>query len=166
MITPNYRGWIKEGSRWTAILDLIDRDVRSWAEDRIDNPEITRAGWDTPQIDIRWYTPNNIGRAIQIALGSFPKGGYRVAINISAWKDSESDRQRKWRTEEITAFPVPDDLRDFPNTKLTDGLLDAYTQVQKWKEDSLSEKSDLPSRPQELFTEELSSKEILGYKRP
>lgn len=166
MITLNYRGWIKEGGRWTAILDLMDRDVRSWAKDRIDNPEITRAGWDTPQIDIRWYTSDNIGRAIQIALGSFPKGGYGVAINISAWKDSESDRERKWSTKEITKFAVPDDLRDFPHSELKDGLLTAFTEVQRWKEDSLRVKSDLPSRPQELFTQELSSKEILGYKRP
>jgi hypothetical protein len=140
--------WEQEGEFWKNTLDHIRPTVEQ-AKPR--GAELSRERWDAPEFRLQWYTPDNIGRAVQILLSGHP-GHYSLQLSVSAWKDSESDRERRWRTEEdIQTIPVPpNDPLQLELSDVREGLDKAIGVVSGWTESQLTNQDSLPPRPAQL----------------
>ncbi|MDP2935746.1 MAG: hypothetical protein Q8O86_04575 [Dehalococcoidia bacterium] len=141
-------GWYgAEGVAWNKILELIAtlaaKLAKSWGA------EVTREHWDAPRFDLRWYTDDGIGRAVQVLIEGMPEH-YYLRVSGSAWKDFDKDRQRRWSGQEISKIPVPLDLDQLAIGVVEDALWSARVIISNWVEADLTKESDLPQRDPNL----------------
>lgn len=140
-----YHGrWEQEGKAWKPILDHIQPTVDLVAKSL--GAGLSRERGEAPELDVQWYS-DDIGRAIQILIVGTPKA-YELQINGSAWKDSDSPRERRWRAEDaLVTIPLPEDIPQLDVSALEHSLTEVGAIVSGWDESSLVNRDDLPPRP-------------------
>ena len=136
--------WRVEGITWKTILDHIQPTVESLA--RALGAELTRERGDAPELELQWYASDDIARAMQILIIG-PPGVYELHIGGSAWKDFDSPRERRWRSETLAKIQVPPDPRKLDLGQLADTLKGVAASVSGWTERDLINRADLPPRP-------------------
>jgi hypothetical protein len=148
--TGYFSRWTEEGTQWKQILDaaqsVAEPMARSWGA------HLSRELWDTPKLDLRWYT-RHIDRSIQIVIDP-SRDASELHVNGSAWRDDNKRRQRRWRMQEdINIVSVPHDLSDSLFRKnLAQALKKAHEIIFKWRENDLKEVArELPQRDPDLF---------------
>lgn len=138
----SYEDWKKHGGIWKKVLDriqpLIEKLARDW------NAEVTREGSDAPQFELRWCTDDGICRSIQTIVEQ-SYGSYYLRIAVSAWKDSEEQRERIWMTKDIKQIPISIHVEDIIPSSYEQILeKEAYSLVSEWKESDLKSRDPLP----------------------
>lgn len=140
-----------EGATWKAMLDELMRIVEPLGNQW--GAEVTRERGDTPDLDIRWYADDDIGRAIQILIEGDP-AAYELVISVSAWKDKDSPpspRERMWYSEEVDRIKVHDPKNLAPVlSRFDDSLLNAHATVSRWSNSKLTNTAFLPSHDPSL----------------
>lgn len=142
------RLWEKQGADWAKMLDAVESVIKKLAL----GAELARERWDAPDLHVRWYTVDGIGRAIHILIeGATPD--YRLRISGSAWKDFDQPpqpRERKWWTKEFPEMPFSPDPKPSDLARLSDSLQTAQTTISGWAESDLTKTEKLPALPPNL----------------
>lgn len=132
----------KSGAEWKKILDMIEPVTNKLAH--LWRADVTRELWDAPKLDLRWYTGDGIGRAVQVLIEG-DSAPYDLHISGSAWKDFEKPlRHRKWwANDDIEKVSVADPGK-LDADPIEKALCHAHRIVSGWRQNDLSYEEELP----------------------
>src|SRR5260370_9566175 len=130
--------WVKGGALWKELLDKLQPLIET-VKPR--NGEISREGWDTPELRMRWTSADQIGRAIQILISPTSR---KLIVNGSAWKDSSQERH--WKTEELMTVSIRGKPLELDLSSFAKKLRESTETVSGWTEDDLLQTDSLPCK--------------------